>query len=496
MIIQCEQCRTKFRLDDSKIKDNGIKVRCAKCRHVFTVFNEQPEAPQPSSFDVILDQTPAFSETTSPDNVLSQQQESTAFAPQQQGDENPLSVAQVKPASVAEMDFSAFEPSKEEPFEAESPKFEFTSEPLDAQQIAVPPGETAHVTSGEIDFGSVNFDSLPADAFKEDLASSPFLGSDSISSQQPPKVEFDQQFSDLVGTADNQDLSTTDTATTPTAFDKPFSTDEINFSEDFTAATPQQEKQGEFKGDQEFDFSFPEEPQTSAPQPAATEPVSVEPLPVPPVIPQPEVKPAQTQPVFSEPAVSPVPPSVVEDELPPLCIPSRRKESSLFKILIVLIVIAIIGALGYFGKDLYQRFLPQSAQATGKITLRSVKSALIKNTTTGNDLLVISGEAVNSSSSPRAALQVKGIVYGNKGQVLASKNAYCGNPLSEQQVATMPLAAINAAMANQLGSALMNLEVAPGKAIPFTVVIATIPAGAKDVGVESAGSQAVAEKQK
>ena len=37
MIIQCEQCRTKFKLDDSKVADKSIKVRCARCRHVFTV---------------------------------------------------------------------------------------------------------------------------------------------------------------------------------------------------------------------------------------------------------------------------------------------------------------------------------------------------------------------------------------------------------------------------------------------------------------------------
>ncbi len=489
MIIQCEQCRTKFRLDDSKIKDNGIKVRCAKCRHIFTVFKEQTEAPQPSSFDVILDQTPVFSETMSPDNVLSQQQENDAFALQQQGDESPFSAAQVKPASVEEMDFSAFEPPREEPSADEAPKFEFTSEPLDAQALTTPHEETPPATSGEIDFGSVNFDSLPAGAHKEDPASSPFLDDgDSTSSPQLPKVEFDQQFSDIVDTTGNQELSATDAATKPTAFDKPFSTDEINFGEEFTAAPPQQEKQEEFKGDHEFDFSFPEGPQTSAPQPAVTE--------LPPVEPPPEAKPAQAQPLFTEPSAIPVPPSVVEDELPPLSIPSRRKESSLFKILIALIVVAIIVALGYYGKGLYQKFLPQSAQTTGKITLRSIKPSFVKNTTTGSELLVINGEAVNNSSSPRAALQVKGIVYDAKGQVLASKNAYCGNPLSAQQVATMPLPAIDAAMANQLGSALMNLEVAPGKAIPFTVVIAAIPAGAKNYVVEPAGSQAVSEKQK
>ena len=43
MIIQCEQCLTKFKLDDAKVKAKGVKVRCAKCRHVFTVTKQQQE---------------------------------------------------------------------------------------------------------------------------------------------------------------------------------------------------------------------------------------------------------------------------------------------------------------------------------------------------------------------------------------------------------------------------------------------------------------------
>jgi len=35
MIIQCEACRTKFRVGDGKVKPPGIKVRCSKCGEVF-----------------------------------------------------------------------------------------------------------------------------------------------------------------------------------------------------------------------------------------------------------------------------------------------------------------------------------------------------------------------------------------------------------------------------------------------------------------------------
>lgn len=40
MIIQCKQCRTKFRFDDAQIVDDGIWLRCSRCGHVF--FQDSP----------------------------------------------------------------------------------------------------------------------------------------------------------------------------------------------------------------------------------------------------------------------------------------------------------------------------------------------------------------------------------------------------------------------------------------------------------------------
>ncbi len=42
-------------------------------------------------------------------------------------------------------------------------------------------------------------------------------------------------------------------------------------------------------------------------------------------------------------------------------------------------------------------------------------------------------------------------------------------------------------MANQFGDSLANMEVAPGKSIPFVVVVANLPKGAKDFEVQPAG---------
>jgi predicted Zn finger-like uncharacterized protein len=42
MIIQCRQCRTKFRFDDALMQGSGVWLRCSRCGHVY--FQENPLA--------------------------------------------------------------------------------------------------------------------------------------------------------------------------------------------------------------------------------------------------------------------------------------------------------------------------------------------------------------------------------------------------------------------------------------------------------------------
>jgi predicted Zn finger-like uncharacterized protein len=46
MIVQCPECTTKYNLDESKIGHDGTKVRCSRCKNIFTVF--RPAAVEPA----------------------------------------------------------------------------------------------------------------------------------------------------------------------------------------------------------------------------------------------------------------------------------------------------------------------------------------------------------------------------------------------------------------------------------------------------------------
>lgn len=52
MIVQCEKCQSKFRLDDALVKKEGTKVRCSVCRYVFRVYPPEPVGAPPPEVSV------------------------------------------------------------------------------------------------------------------------------------------------------------------------------------------------------------------------------------------------------------------------------------------------------------------------------------------------------------------------------------------------------------------------------------------------------------
>lgn len=51
MIIQCRQCRTKFRFDDALMEGDGVWMRCSHCQHVF--FQDSPQTVKPGMAPVV-----------------------------------------------------------------------------------------------------------------------------------------------------------------------------------------------------------------------------------------------------------------------------------------------------------------------------------------------------------------------------------------------------------------------------------------------------------
>ena len=49
MIVQCDKCQTKFKLDDARLTGDGAWVRCGRCQDVFHVPSAAPPQPAPKA---------------------------------------------------------------------------------------------------------------------------------------------------------------------------------------------------------------------------------------------------------------------------------------------------------------------------------------------------------------------------------------------------------------------------------------------------------------
>lgn len=483
MIIKCEQCQTRFKLDDSKVTAKGVKVRCAKCRHVFSVRKEEPE---PEALDLKTPPVPAVvaDQPELADSVKSAVPEAQEPAPQFSFDDD-STAGDIDHSDDPESSWfgelpsdSATEAIKEEQLSSSTLVEEQTfavnedQKPL-SQEVAA---------FGDVDFGDFGAESdsalsapptmEPVD--KEEPQQPDFSDDDMFGAVVSPVAEdpgdatsFDfgtDSFADSMDTVGSNSGQKESSTLFDTTGDEPFSLGEIDFGDELTAVAVQQVNPEKLKPSQEILF---------APLAAAQE--------------KPAEEDDQKKSFSAEMAAA-------QEELPPLSITSRRKQNSFFAGLIAVVALLVVGVLGYFG---YTSFMPDRGAATqesGKISVRAVKATFVQNATIG-PLLVLSGEALNEFPKSRAALQVKGTVFGAAGQVLATKVAYCGNPLTAEQLGNLPQDKIETAMANQFGDSLSNLEVAAGKAVPFTIVIANPPGDSKDFAVEPAGSTVATSKQ-
>ena len=421
MIVQCDQCNARFKLDDAKIKESGVKVRCSKCKNVFIVRKETP--PDETDFDSLLSGLGGSSPTNAGTKSPKSHEESFEVAGQPAAlDEAPEGTQEDIPVQEAKREAVVVEPQST----WDDDDFAFGDEPLAEEQVSMPPADRQETTPE------------PAEEDDYDFGAA------------PPEPEVNTEL--------------------PGETAEPLDFGEIDFGESIAEA--------------------PTEKQDSKELMAATGEQSI-----------PSAAPSAT---FQDTAISS--PSTVgvshEETLPSLGISSRRERTSIVPIALIaiaiLFVIALAGAGFYFlnegptafnklGLGFLTEWAGMEAVEEGSIIVRKPVGTFLVNKEAG-EIFVVSGEAVNNFRKPRASIQVKAVIYGPKGEAMQQKVAYCGNPLSREQLESLPMDKIEAAMLNQFGDSLTNLGVQSGKAIPFVVVFTNVPKEAGEFGVEVAGS--------
>jgi predicted Zn finger-like uncharacterized protein len=168
------------------------------------------------------------------------------------------------------------------------------------------------------------------------------------------------------------------------------------------------------------------------------------------------------------------------------------KKQSVKKILIPLILLIVLGGLVYVGVTMFTGEKdapvppPPAATDQGNLQMEMIATPsyqFVENEAAG-ELLVITGTVTNRYDHPRSNILVKGTLYDAAGKVIVTSTAYTGNMLTDAELATLELDLINERLNNRTGDDNLNVDIAPGKEIPFTVVFANLPENMHEFTVE------------
>lgn len=529
VVVQCSSCQTRFKLADDKIKTTGTKVRCTKCREVFTVYPVREEPAVQELVDlpkkaVSTDQQPTFVSTESlfPDHESALKEEANIPAPAAPPPvadaawlekDSGFTDSVAADSAASDIDAINFENMETPVFsvateESSEPAFDFTETFNDSDAFSFDASSEASLA------GLETSESL---AFEEEFnPASAFPEKDTFTTPETTPAALEVDDTDFAPALPDTDFSFTASASEPTTLDADslFASDDT--SSDFTwegsesaafateteAASITEQK--EPLADSDFDFSSFSFDDVTAPEPSDTkepeetlnsETASIElsveeEAPAPPVLNSriPTEYPKLHRPADEEttprPAARPSHPRARQ----------RKKASPLFAFKLIFgifFVAALVFGLinrekiqnGY--RDLVSRYIENQipAEKAGQIGLNKLTGGYLSSSQ-GGDLFIIRGEAVNEYAGLRSSIMVRGTIYGADGTILQSQTAYCGNPLTDGKLKKMAFKEILEAMSNELGENLSNLNITPGKAVPFTIVFRGAPKNIAEYTVE------------
>ena len=140
-------------------------------------------------------------------------------------------------------------------------------------------------------------------------------------------------------------------------------------------------------------------------------------------------------------------------------------------------------------------FMKPTVQDAGNLKISTIDIAgkFVNNTGAGK-LFVITGSAKNGYPEPRALIKISGKLYSKGKSLVKTEKVYCGNNLTDKQLSEMELETIRKRLKNRAGAKKSNLNVAPGRVIPFMIVFSDLPENLEEYTIEVMESFPAAKK--
>ena len=203
----------------------------------------------------------------------------------------------------------------------------------------------------------------------------------------------------------------------------------------------------------------------------------------------------------------PVPPSAEKNrEAKPkpaeTATPPRRPKpvkKGISKSLVFLLILAILGGGGYGTYYLLNQngidipflsdYLKPKVQDPGnlKLTTYDINSKFVDNASVGK-LFVVSGKVKNGYAENRGMITLEGKIFSTGKVPVNTEKVYCGNVMSDLELANLEWDKIKERLFNRLGDNRSNVKVEPGQSIPFMVVFSGLPEDLEEFTIEVTGS--------
>ena len=187
----------------------------------------------------------------------------------------------------------------------------------------------------------------------------------------------------------------------------------------------------------------------------------------------------------------------------PLSAPTpRAAKKGISKSLVFIVIIAILGGGGFGAYYLLEQrgieipylsaYLKPTVQDPGylRLTTHDINSRFIENANVGR-LFVISGMVKNDYTVNRGMITVSGEIFATGRRPVQQDLVYCGNVMSDLELANLEWDIIRARLANRLGDNRSNVRIEPGESIPFMVVFSDLPDDLEEFTIEVTGSTAL-----
>jgi predicted Zn finger-like uncharacterized protein len=516
MIVPCPNCKSKFELDPDQIKEEGSKVRCSRCRHVFVV-HKPDRAPSPDSTTTdTAPEPPAQPQKPQIETPPKPPKPAQEEAPPEESWEDDLDLGEPEAGGEADdedLDFGGLdddldlgEPETEAGGEAADEDLDFGGLDDDDLDLGEPETETGGEADDEdLDFGGLDDDldlgepeaETGGEAADEDLDFGG-LDDDDLDLGEPEAEqgigEPDDEDLDFGDLDDDLGFGDDEQPEGAVAADEDYGgMDDLGLADDLGLGESEESdlgetvRQPEEEGDEDLDFI------DEGPELEDDEEIEEDDYGLGPGLDEEETEEADDEALYD-----------LDRSMRPRGAEKPKKgRGCLWVVVILLFLAAAAGGVYYFAPSILTPILEplglggaaepvraDDPQGNKYISPENATHFFRQNEIEGQ-LLVITGQARNGYNQPRNYIKLKGILSNHQGETLAEETVYAGNVLSTQDLSTLPMNEILQRLGVPAGQDQSNLEIPPGASVKFMIVFNNIPNDLAEYTVEAVSSEPV-----